>query len=133
MDSQQRGRQFEQLACQFLESQGLTLITRHYLRRVGEIDLVMQDHANTMWVFVEVRYRLHTRFGGPVASVTRTKQQKIIRTARAYLQEFADHQQLARIDVVGITPESVAHAEKSGFSYQGYNISWVINAIESSY
>jgi Holliday junction resolvase-like predicted endonuclease len=52
----------EDLALQFLESCGLTLITRNYRCRFGEIDLVLQDGDTT--VFAEVRLRKSEDFGG---------------------------------------------------------------------
>jgi putative endonuclease len=50
--------------------------------RGGEIDLIMRD--GTVTVFVEVRYRA-SRFGGAAASVTRSKQHKLLQTARLWL------------------------------------------------
>ncbi|WP_292746923.1 YraN family protein, partial [Methylophaga sp. UBA3191] len=51
----QSGKQAEQLACNYLEKQGLKLVQRNFYCRRGEIDLIMQD-GQTL-VFIEVRYR----------------------------------------------------------------------------
>jgi putative endonuclease len=83
--TQQFGKVVEDLACKFLENNGLQLITRNFQCKYGEIDLIMQDQD--VVVFVEVRYRKSSEFGDSVASVTRSKQLKLIQTAKCYLLE----------------------------------------------
>ncbi|WP_233071988.1 YraN family protein [Motilimonas eburnea] len=81
----QIGNQYEDQASQFLTAAGLKLITQNYQCRFGEIDLIMQD-GDTL-VFVEVRYRSNKDFGGPLASVTTSKQNRILKTAKHYLSQ----------------------------------------------
>lgn len=98
---QQLGRHAEDAACAYLHDHGLQLVCRNFSCRSGEIDLVMLTHDTL--VFVEVRYRSSGRFGGALASITRSKQQKIINAARYFLhnhRQFADY--AARFDVVAI-------------------------------
>lgn len=80
---QARGRRAEEQAAAFLEAQGLTVIARNYRCRFGEIDLIARDGAAL--VFVEVRMRSGSAFGGAAASITATKRDKLLRTARHYL------------------------------------------------
>lgn len=82
-DSRRTGEAGEQAALAYLLEQGLTLVTRHYRSRFGEIDLILRDGATL--VFVEVRLRSSQRFGGAAASITRAKQTRIIATARQFL------------------------------------------------
>ena len=84
----QRGDDAETLAAGYLEAQGLSLLQRNYHCRFGEIDLVMKQGG--MIVFVEVRMRSHTAFGGAAASITASKQQKLIRTAEHFLQQHGN-------------------------------------------
>lgn len=79
----QRGRQAEDLAAAYLQRQGVELVGRNYRCRFGEIDLIVRD-GNTL-VFVEVRMRTRTDFGGAIASITARKRAKLLRTARHYL------------------------------------------------
>ncbi|HUM92822.1 MAG TPA: YraN family protein, partial [Candidatus Competibacter sp.] len=53
----------EDLARRHLETRGLTLVTRNFRCRVGELDLIMRDGEQL--VFVEVRSRRHSRYGTP--------------------------------------------------------------------
>ena len=82
-----RGGDAENLAADFLQRQGLMLVTRNYRCRFGEIDLIAQD-GKTL-VFVEVRMRSSDRFGGAAASITSAKQAKLLRAARHYLAGIA--------------------------------------------
>lgn len=101
MDRQQRGRQAEQAACRYLETQGLRLIARNYRCRCGEIDLVMGDGDSL--VFVEVRYRRHDRYGSAAETVDVNKQARIIRCAQQYLQRHpAARNRPARFDVISL-------------------------------
>jgi len=78
------GALVEDHALRFLQQQGLKLLVRNYTCRAGEIDLVMRDSREL--VFVEVRFRRHLKFGSSAESVDYRKQQKLIRTAQHFLQ-----------------------------------------------
>jgi putative endonuclease len=98
----------ESSAARHLQAQGLHLLTSHYRtpgRGGGEIDLVMRTPEGTL-VFVEVRLRRSERFGGALASVTATKQARIIWAARHYLRRFANPPP-CRFDVVGLSENGV--------------------------
>lgn len=87
MQSKQPKREFgsqkEDESRKFLEANGLTFVENNYFCKMGEIDLIMDDHG--VRVFVEVRYRKNSRYGDGVESVTKQKQTKIIRAAKHYL------------------------------------------------
>ena len=98
------GQAAENAACVYLQAQGLTLLTRNFHARQGEIDLVMLE--KTTLVFVEVRFRSRRLFGDAATSVTRAKQQKIIATAHYFLHHHPKYENLAaRFDVVAIQPQ----------------------------
>lgn len=79
-----KGKEMEDLACQYLTTRGLRLLTRNFYCRLGEIDLVMRD--DNMIIFVEVRFRRNAAYGSSAESVTVSKQTKLIKTATYYLQ-----------------------------------------------
>ena len=73
----------------------------NYSVRGGELDLVYR--ANDELVVVEVRYRSRSDYGRPAATVTRTKQQRIILATRHFLAEHPKHaERPVRFDVVGV-------------------------------
>ena len=82
------GRNAEHAALHFLQSRGLRLLQSNYRCRFGEIDLVMQDGQEV--VFVEVRLRSSRHFGGAAASISQSKQQKLVLAARHYLSEHGE-------------------------------------------
>ena len=81
-----KGSDAEQIAVSYLQRQHLVLVTQNYRCRFGEIDLIMRD--GIVLVFIEVRMRSHEMFGGAAASITPSKQAKLLRTARHYLAEL---------------------------------------------
>jgi len=89
--TKQAGDAAEDQALAHLQAQGLRLLERNYRtpgRGGGEIDLVMRAPDGTL-VFVEVRKRAHAGFGGAAASVSATKQKRIVLAARHYLLGLA--------------------------------------------
>lgn len=77
------GAQAEQTAARYLQQQGLQLVESNYRCRFGEIDIILRD-GKTL-VFVEVRLRSRSDFGGAAASIDASKQAKLIRAAQSYL------------------------------------------------
>lgn len=94
-----RGAQVESAARTYLVAAGLVPVAANANFRFGELDLVMRERD--VLVFVEVRYRAASRFGGGAESVTRTKRQRLVQAASAFL---AAHPALAsspcRFDVI---------------------------------
>ena len=109
------GQHYEQLAADYLQQQGLRLISSNFQYKAGEIDLIMRD-GDTL-VFVEVKYRASAAFGGAMAAVTYSKQQKLLRASRWYLQQHRLSDQPCRLDVLAIEGQPP-------FQYH-----WVKNAI----
>lgn len=98
--SSERGRKAETQARRFLEARGLKTLAANFRTRWGEIDLVM-EHAGSV-VFVEVRARVNNSFGGAAASVTRSKQNRLIRAASQFLEQRGLGHRPARFDIVAI-------------------------------
>ena len=78
-----KGAEAEQAAANYLIGRGLKLVERNFRCRGGEIDLVMRDGPTL--VFVEVRARTGSGYGGALESITALKQARIVLAARHYL------------------------------------------------
>ena len=78
----------EQRAARFLERQGVRIIERNFRVKGGEIDLVCRQ-ADTI-LFVEVRLRSRKDYGGAAASITSSKQRRLILAARHWLHRHGD-------------------------------------------
>jgi putative endonuclease len=115
------GRRAEDLAADFLRGAGCEIVVRNYRRRLGELDIVAR--AGSMLVVIEVRTRASNAYGGAAASVTRAKQQRIVRAASALLQQRADLARLpVRFDVIVVTDP---HGTSPG-------IEWIQHAFEGA-
>ncbi len=77
------GDRAEDRAARFLEKRGFAVLTRNFRCRGGEIDLVCRD--GKVLVFVEVRMRRNASYGGAGASITASKQRRIVLAAQHYL------------------------------------------------
>jgi putative endonuclease len=99
----EHGAAAERLAARYLEAHGLRVIGRNLRWPDGELDLVC-EHGGTL-VFVEVRLRRDSRFGGAAASVGRTKQARLIRAAQHYLAGpgRGARSRPARFDVIALS------------------------------
>ncbi|MBM6608011.1 YraN family protein [Enterobacteriaceae bacterium RIT814] len=107
LSRKQTGDAWELQARRWLESKGLRFIAANVRERGGEIDLIMKEGRVT--VFVEVRYRQTSYFGGAAASVTRAKQQKLLQTARVWLARHNGSFDTVdcRFDVVAFTGNAI--------------------------
>jgi putative endonuclease len=110
------GQTAEARAEAFLLSHGLKRVTRNWRCRFGEIDLVMQDGA--VLVFVEVRLRSRSDFGGAAASVTPAKQKRLIAAARQYLSTLKTLPP-CRFDVVALSGSNAPEWIKNAFDDMG--------------
>ena len=102
--TQRQGSRFEQQACAFLQAQGLILIAQNWQQpKVGELDLIMLEkgQAWSILVFIEVRQRQRSGFGDAALSVTKSKQYKIIKATRYFLQQHPEYNDYeCRFDVI---------------------------------
>lgn len=93
------GAAAEEAALQWLQRQGLRLVTRNARFRGGELDLVMRD--GEMLVIVEVRARSASQFASAVESIDRRKRERLIHATQLFLAAHPEHAERAlRFDVV---------------------------------
>jgi putative endonuclease len=97
LTTKKSGDAAERFAEQFLLARNLETVVRNYRCRFGEIDLIMQDGGTL--VFVEVRMRASSHFGGAVGSIHANKQRRLIATAQHYLAGLR-HNPPCRFDAI---------------------------------
>jgi putative endonuclease len=78
------GQEAEQLARAYLEDKGLEYVAHNVRYPFGELDLVMRHQG--FWVFVEVKFRTNTQFGGALQAIRPQQIQRIRKAANHYLQ-----------------------------------------------
>jgi len=77
------GAAAEAIAAEFLQARGLVVVKRNYRCRGGEIDIIARDGATL--VFVEVRLRSSSAFGGARESITSAKRRRLKFAAGLFL------------------------------------------------
>ncbi len=105
MQSQKQilGTEGERIAERYLKKKGFTILERNYRCPIGELDLIVLDRR--VVVFVEVKTRSDGRFGSPLESVHRHKQERMTKAALFFLTRHRLHDREARFDVIGISFE----------------------------
>ena len=115
----EKGRRAENLALGYLKNSNLKLLNRNYRSRHGEIDLIMQD--GNQLIFIEVRSRASNYLASPAETIDSNKRSRIIRTSQQYIQENREISwKTCRFDVVTITGEN-----------KHKDIEWIKNAFEA--
>ena len=101
MNSNIIGSQQEKKALNFLKSKGLKLIKQNFNTKYGEIDIIMRDHNQI--IFIEVKYRKSSLYGEASEMVTYSKQKKIINTSTCFLKKYNLYDKIPiRFDVISI-------------------------------
>ena len=114
-----RGRRAERRAERHLKRRGLAPVKRNYARATGEVDLVMLD--GDQLVFVEVRYRGPGAWSSPLESVDRAKQRRIVQTGELFRRDHPEHRfRPVRFDVVAATKGNL-----------GLELEWTRNAFDA--
>ncbi len=94
------GKWGEGVAVRFLQEKGFVLVATNYRCRWGEVDIVVQEGDEL--VFVEVRTRRGVEYGTPEESVTAAKARRLVATAQEFLQEHGIADASWRIDLIAI-------------------------------
>ena len=100
-----RGRWGEELAAEWYQQAGYSVLARNWRCPVGEIDLLV-CRGRTL-VVCEVKTRRTNAFGPPAAAVGRAKQQRLRRLAVEWLRTTGSTAEAVRFDVAAITGGSV--------------------------
>jgi putative endonuclease len=108
------GQQGEQLAVEYLKTQGYRIVltnftvpigySRNGRQITGEIDIVAYDETSIPFTlaFIEVKTRTRADIAAPEAAVDARKQRQIVRAARLYRRLLRLEDEPYRYDVVGI-------------------------------
>ena len=107
----------EEVIAKFLKRQGFVILARNFVSRFGEIDIIAKREEQLL--FVEVKTRKvalsYDTLPFPVLYViTKSKQQKIIRTARYFLFKNQIDDCACRFDVATVL---IREGEKEKIEY----------------
>ncbi len=109
----------EAVVSHYLEEQGFKVIAKNYSCPYGEIDIIAQQ--NELTIFVEVKTR-KTEYFAISSVVTKTKQLRIIKTAKHFILQKKLHNSSFRFDIATV----VKNNNKE-------NIEYIPNAFQGHY
>lgn len=99
------GRAGEGHARRYLEGRGFTFVEANWHCPTGELDLVMRQGEEL--VFVEVKLRWGEAAGRPDDAVSAAKARRLLLTGEAYVAEHTEwHALIWRIDLIAISLRS---------------------------
>jgi len=108
------GKKGEDLALQYLQKKGYTLLERNWRFRHKEVDIIAADGRDL--VFVEVKTRSSDWFGSPEEAVDDKKQRYLMDAAEAFIR-IRNMDTNIRFDVVSIILkqgyQSIDHIEEA--------------------
>ena len=116
MNTSEKGRAGEEVACKYLSAQGYRILERNYRWRGGELDIVAQDDSGL--IVSEVKCWDHFDLSELSRSIDRRKRSRIIATTRRYLASHRSAQELSiRFDVVFVRrTDGVVHHIRGAFA-----------------
>jgi len=122
------GQWAEQQALALLQAQGFALIVTNYHCRYGEIDLIVQNDQEL--IFVEVKARSATQYAQSCETISFSKQKKIMKSALYFLNTHPQFQQFyCRFDVICFDFfQQFAKTIQQDFSKFTYDQQWIENA-----
>lgn len=120
------GPKGEQIAADYLAENGYRIIKRNYRFHRNEIDIIAL-HQKTL-CFVEVKTRFSSANGHPAESVTRQKQQEIIKAAQAYLTISGQIDTECRFDVVAILIQEMEENRIDSFTIEHFTDAFWANS-----
>ena len=101
---QQTGNLGESLACDFLEKQGYTIISRNLHMSRNELDIIAENERYIIFVEVKTRSALipdESDYGSAGRAVDKAKRKGTVKAAQMYLASYRGTKQ-PRIDVIEV-------------------------------
>ena len=94
----------EEIAVDYLVSQGYVVFDRNWRSKSGEIDIIASEKFNSQdeLIFIEVKTRSSRDYGDPIEAITATKYLRMYRLALEWLSENSASREAWRLDVISI-------------------------------
>lgn len=107
MNTVDKGKQGENMACAYLQEQGYTILKRNFYYQKAEIDIIASK--DDVLVIIEVKWRKSAIYGAPETFVTPKKRKLLARAADFYVQKL-NWQGETRFDIISIVGQLPIHA-----------------------
>lgn len=116
MSNKIKGKYGEEIAVNYLIKNGCRIIEKNYrFSRYGEIDIIALDGSTLC--FIEVKTRSSDKFGTPFEAITKSKLDKIKKSAFFYLQNSKTRYNSYRIDAISVFLTSKENEKEPEIKY----------------
>lgn len=120
MNTKSVGNIGEQIAAEYLEEKGYTILERNVTYAGTEVDIIAECNASNKkrlfkkpepdtLVFCEVKTRTNDSFGSGVEAVTAYKAGRYIRAAEEYIVRKSVKNRIIRFDIIEISNDQINH------------------------
>lgn len=107
--ARKKGYVGEEVASDYLENLGYTILQKNFQCKGGEIDIIAQSPQQEI-VFVEVKFYEENNWCHPLESITKLKQKRLINAAKFYLLKHQSFNKHCRFDaIVSTSKHSLEH------------------------
>jgi len=111
LNTHEKGRRAEDIACSFLEQNGYRIVERNHHGWGGEVDIIAEKDG--VLVFVEVKSGKTFRDSSLVSKVSRVKMKRISMATRHYLSVNEITETPIRWDIITVGQGKVNHIESA--------------------
>lgn len=114
------GKEGENVAKKYLESNNYKVIEKNFRCKRGEIDIIAEDMKTKEYCFIEVKTRSNKEFGTPATAVDKVKQRKITMTTKFYILKNKLQNSFIRFDVIEVYKKDkfyLNHLKNCEFAY----------------
>lgn len=101
------GKHGEEIARCFLEDLGMKTLEENWHCRFGELDLIMMEGDEL--VFVEVKTRRSNQVGFPEEMIDRGKIKRLKTSAEQYIEQHDKQEIFWRFDIIAISGDTLDH------------------------
>lgn len=100
MNKDNIGFEGENIACNYLESEGYEILDRNFTCNSGEIDIIAKDKDEL--VFIEVKTRTNSKYGNPIDAVDLNKMNHILKSAKFFVYKNNLENEFIRFDIIEV-------------------------------
>ena len=99
----------EDMAIEYMEKNGFTILERNYKCKIGEIDIIAKK--DNIIRFVEVKYRKDQQYGGAFYAINNKKLEKIYKVASFYVMVNKLENEFFCFDAVLINGDKIQYID----------------------
>lgn len=111
MENRKKGSIAEDKAIFYLKEKGYNILYKNFYSIYGEIDIIAKK--DNMIIFFEVKYRSSLKNGYPREAISKSKQEKIKKTALIYISENNILNSDFSFDIIEILNNEITHIENA--------------------